>query len=197
MLLFITCLFLCVIFQDNALANIKATTLFKSHDKAFEIEYPTDWKVDSTGFMSSNAVFYNDKQDLFKESVNIIVQNSSSYTLKEYLELSKSQFKQWFPTFIELNNKVVKYNSNFYMLEYMYKVRTIEEEHNPANYYIMFPSIHYLSTIETLFEYMKGQFYLTIKDNKAYLITCTSLAYNYEKYREVFDFMIKSFRILD
>jgi len=68
-----------------------------SNDK-FEIKYPGDWELNESGQMGTTFFIFSavtSEEDLFKENVNLLVQDLSAYdlTLEQYAEISEEQIK--------------------------------------------------------------------------------------------------------
>lgn len=112
-----------------------------------------------------------DINDRFRENFNIVVQDLSSQpiNLDEYIKLSLEQINQYI-TDVEIitSKKVMLANGEGYMLNYTGK---------------------------------QGQFnlewlqFLTIKNNIAYVLSYTAEESNYDKYLEIINQMINSFRL--
>ena len=62
------------------------------------IQYPDDWQLDESGRMGTVFVLFSplsSSQDLFKENVNLLIQDISTYELNldQYTEISEGQIK--------------------------------------------------------------------------------------------------------
>lgn len=68
------------------------------NEESFEIHYPSDWTVDKSRQMGLSLVLFSplsDKEDDFKENVNLMIQDlkAQKMSLDEYTELSENQIK--------------------------------------------------------------------------------------------------------
>jgi len=74
----------------------------------FEIKYPADWSLDQSGQMGTSFILMSlasDSSDLFRENVNLVIQDLSglSLTLDKYVELSTQQIQR-----LATNGKIIQ-----------------------------------------------------------------------------------------
>lgn len=139
--------------------------------KEYEIAYPENWyKQDN-----SNAVFFvspmESSRDLFKENVNIILQDLSKQpmTLEEYTQLSKKQVSDAYGSsaIISIKNKKVA--------------------GQPAKEMV------FRRTYQA--GYLKLKQYWFIKGHYAYLFTYTADESSYANYQSLINEMVDSFKL--
>ncbi len=65
-------------------------------NEAFEISHPNEWEVNETGLAGTTFILFSpveNQSDLFRDNVNLIIQDLSGYnlTLEKYIEFSLKQ----------------------------------------------------------------------------------------------------------
>ncbi|NJO91567.1 MAG: hypothetical protein HC831_23345 [Chloroflexia bacterium] len=70
---------------------------WNNHSKnEYSISYPSDWELNETGQMGTKFLIFSDiesENDKFRENINLIIQDLSSYSidLEQYKNISKEQ----------------------------------------------------------------------------------------------------------
>jgi len=148
---------------------------WKSYEKDnFSISYPEKWRLDESGQQGTTLALFSPTdgiQDNFSENVNLLIQNLEGLNmdLKKYTALSVDQINTMFPGGEILENTTEKVGNKEYQ-KLKYKGTNGE------------------------FELMFEQFYF-IKDNKAYILTLTCEADQFEKYKKDGEKIMKSFEL--
>lgn len=143
-------------------------------DDQFEIKYPIEWNVDSSGQMGSSFFFFskrNDDNDRFKENVNLIIQDLSGndLSLDKYIKISEDQINAIVTNAKILSSDRIGVGKNVYH------------------------KIVYLGR--------QGQFdlkfdqYLWLIDEVAYILTLTSEEDEFKKYEAIGYEILNSFEI--
>tara|TARA_B110000908_G_C10145915_1_gene399025 strand:+ start:43 stop:501 length:459 start_codon:yes stop_codon:yes gene_type:complete len=90
----------------------------------YSISYPDDWELDQSELMGSNFILFSpftSTEDLFKENVNLIIQDLTGHNvdLDQYIELSGNQIKTYITAakFLE-NKKITTGGLNYQKLVY-------------------------------------------------------------------------------
>lgn len=160
----------CVIAQ-----NLPDTAAWKSFSKAkYSINYPSDWKLDTSRLLGSDAFFFSPKDnetDKFSENVNIMVQDlkGMSINLDRYAEISEGQIKTIITDGQVLESKRISVNG--------------QEFHR----------LHYTGR-QGVFSLKTLQYYF-ISDEKAFVVTLVTEADKYEKYEETGVKIMNSFKL--
>ena len=148
---------------------------YKSTQQGFEVKYPARWTV-KKNFQGAAALFYSPKEndlDLYRESVNIVVQDlsQSPMFLNKYTEMAIQQMQMVFGTNMHImaSEEVFFAGSPGHMLEFIgYGGET---------------DLHY-------------RIYWTLKGTFAYQFTYMAAKDNFNSYEEVVERMRRSFKIL-
>ena len=153
------------------------TTKFLTYDSSaygIRIEYPSDWTKNEQ-VMGTVATFLSPQEsasDIFKENVNVIVQDLSTQpmTLEEYTELSVGQVEQFITDANILDSSVTTLDGT--------------------------------SAHKVVYTGKQGQYSLkwmqvwTIKDNTAYVLSYTAEANKYNDFLDTAQEMVDSFEII-
>lgn len=147
----------------------------KTHEtEEFSVEYPANWELNTSGI--GNSIFgilspSTDEKDTFRENVNLITQNlqGNPMTLDQYAKLSRKQILTMIEKSEILEDKRVKNNSSEY---HMIVAKAVMNE---IAMQIM-------------------QFYI-IENEKAYVLTYTAIADQYEKFVKQGSDIMKSFKL--
>ena len=153
-------------------SNIQGQDIFKKYEtNIFSIEYPENWRLDTTGRMNSSFILFSEikKNDLFNENVNLTVQDltNQGFTMDSYVDLSENQIKN-----MVKEGKVIK---SFFNKE--------------KNFHTLIWSGNVTGQI------LKFKQYFFLKNEKVYLLTLTSLPSTYDDYLEVGDKILNSFKL--
>ena len=153
-------------------SNIQGQDIFKKYEtNIFSIEYPENWRLDTTGRMNSSFILFSEikKNDLFNENVNLTVQDltNQGFTMDSYVDLSENQIKN-----MVKEGKVIK---SFFNKE--------------KSFHTLIWSGNVTGQI------LKFKQYFFLKNEKVYLLTLTSLPSTYDDYLEVGDKILNSFKL--
>ena len=152
--------------QQAAWKNIDQT--------AYKLSYPGDWVLDEGGQMGTRFILFSaleSTEDLFKENVNLIIQDLTGYNLDldKYAQLSENQIKSMI--------------TNVNIIEHK-RVSTGAVPHYKIIY----------TGDQGAFKLTFEQYYF-VKDNKAYVLTFTSEQKNFEKYKADGEKILESFAL--
>jgi len=144
-----------------------------SEDK-YEISYPSDWDVDTSGRMGTNFFLFSplsSQTDQFKENVNLIIQDLTGYnlTLDQYVEISEKQLETMIP------------DGKIYSNE---RIKNDQSEYQKIIY----------SGKQGAFDLKFEQFYWVIRDN-AFVLTLTCEKDQFDGYQEIGEKILNSFEI--
>lgn len=134
------------------------------------IKYPVDWTYQenpSTVFILMRPL--EEPKQIFKENVNLIINDGQGLNLQEYVGVAKVQMRNNLVNYTEISTEYLELGGR--------KYARIIYQHNPQN----LP--------------LKVAYYLTIHNGKSYNLTCSTTQQNFEKYLPVFQEMIQSFKI--
>ncbi|HCQ29749.1 MAG TPA: hypothetical protein DIU39_05645 [Flavobacteriales bacterium] len=135
----------------------------------FAIEYPANWSLDTSGIMGTQLMIISEieKDDQFRENINLIIQDLPTYdiSLDDYTSISEKQIKDAFG-----ENSIM------------------ESKRENGKHKIVYKGTQ--QGIEMIFE----QIYI-IKNNKAYVLTFTSIPATYEKFKAPAEKILESFKV--
>jgi len=140
----------------------------------YEIQYPTNWDVDTSKLMGSSFFLFSpviDEKDLFRENINLLVQDLTGYdvNLDQYVELSEGQVKT-----MVTESKIISSERK-------------EKDNQEYQHFIY-------SGKEEVYDLRFEQYYWLI-DNKAYILTFTCDISKFEEYQKVSTRILESFKI--
>jgi hypothetical protein len=129
-----------------------------------EIQYPANWELNEEGLMGTSLILLSPvlhKDDAFRENVNLLIQDLSSYpmTLDEYAKFSTSQIETMIEDGVLISSEKIEGELNQYQ-----KVHYTGKQ-GPYNLKFM-------------------QYYFLIENN-AYVLTFTTEIDQYEKYEAI------------
>lgn len=139
------------------------------------LQYPSDWELDETGNMGTTVILtsqQDDDDDMFRENVNVIIQDLSAYpgmTLEQYRDVSEKQLKGIFQNYKLLDNTI----------------ETVDGKQR----------LHFLYTGEQEGYTLKFEQYGWIIDGSAYIITFTTEKSMYNIYKETGQRILNSLQI--
>ncbi|CAL2104404.1 hypothetical protein [Tenacibaculum sp. 190130A14a] len=138
-----------------------------------EISYPKTWRLDTSGQMNSTFILFSelDENDTFQENVNLLVQDlkNQGFTLTSYTKLSEVQIKTMVPEGKLIESKLIKGKE----LDYQQTVWQGKIGENLLQF---------------------KQYYF-LKDEKAYVLTLTTLPNTYDGFIEIGNQVLNSFHI--
>ena len=164
-------LLLCVMLTGQIFAQDQKTY----EGEGYRMTYPSSWSIDDSQTRAQAIFFFSPQDgpaDNFRENVNLMVQDLTpdQATMKDYLTLSKKQFKDYNATVLELS-----------------------EVPDPAD---GFPEA-FISYTMPMGEFdLQFIARVKIKGQKAYLLTYTSTIDNFEQYLEDGKAIIESFSFM-
>lgn len=149
---------------------------WKTHtDNGFQIQYPSEWELSLAKQMGSSFILFSpleNKDDLFRENVNLIIQDIKGMNigLEKYAQISESQIKSMMTNAQILESKVMKKNGRrVYHLVYTADM-----------------GIYHLKFMQNYF----------IQNEKAYVLTFTADQKNYDRYIKVGSEILNTFELL-
>ncbi|WP_143569788.1 hypothetical protein [Tenacibaculum agarivorans] len=136
----------------------------------YEISYPKSWQLDTTGQMDSSFILFSglDADDKFNENVNLTIQNlkGKDFTMESFVELSLSQIKRMIP-----NGKVIENSFN--------AAKNRQE-------------VIWSGDIQ---QALKFKQYYYFKDEKAYILTLTTLPETFLQFETTGNNILNSFQL--
>lgn len=160
--------------KTNSIPPTSSTSRFVDKGRGFSIALPSGWQQDkdALGTVVMALSQKEGKSDNFRENINVVVEAlSGKMSSKEYFDASQAAIKKVFhdQSFrLEKAGKEKLANNEFYWSVYTHKT--------PAG------------------SLAKVLQYVTVKDLRAYIITCSAAPDRFNKYRPTFDTSLKSFR---
>lgn len=151
------------------------TTDWKTlNNSEFSINYPKNWELNSSGQMGTRFIIFSqltDKNDQFKENVNLIIQDLTGYDfdLNKYVELSENQIK----TMITESNILINERLTKNKKEYQKVIYTGKQ------------GIYDLKFIQ----------YYWLENNKAYVLTFTAEVNEFTKFKKTSENILNSFKL--
>lgn len=155
--------------------NLPDTASWKSFGKvAYTISYPSDWRIDTSKVMGSDAFFFSPKDndtDKFSENVNVIMQDlkGMNIDLDRFVEISEGQIKTLITDGQLLESKRLSADGKEYH-RLLYTARQ---------------GIYNLKTLQ----------YYFVADEKAFVVTLVTEADKYEKYEKLGAKILNSFKL--
>lgn len=150
---------------------------WKTHtDKGFQIQYPSEWELSLAKQMGSSFILFSplvNKEDLFRENVNLIIQDIKGMNigLEKYAQISESQIKSMMTNSQILESKLMEKNGRrFYHLVYTADM-----------------GVYHLKFLQNYF----------IQNEKAYVLTFTADQKTYDEYVKVGGEILNSFFLLN
>jgi hypothetical protein len=142
---------------------------------AYTIRYPSTWTLDNSGRMGMTFQILSalsSPDDKFRENVNLVIQDLSGQPVKkldQYVLLSENQIKTMlkYPEILS-SDRLNRGGQEFQKIQYTAKLGIYK---------------------------LRFQQYCMIKNEKAYILTFTCVADEFEKYREVGGKIMDSFKL--
>ncbi|MFT6715647.1 MAG: hypothetical protein ACJA0Q_000274 [Saprospiraceae bacterium] len=140
----------------------------------YEISFPHSWITDTSKVMGTDLILFSPlvgKNDVFRENVNILVQDLSAYdlSLDQYVDISVNQINTLITdSKIELNERVKGINGDFYKIIYTGKQGKLN---------------------------LKFEQYFWLVKKTAYVLTFTCEVDQFSKYQQVGEQILNSFKL--
>lgn len=140
----------------------------------FTIQYPTDWRVDTSGLMGTELLLFSPlegESDLFSENVNVLIQDLSGLNidLEQYKQITDSQLDVYANKGGVLESVIVQTGaSKSYIVHYTMRQGELN-----------------LKILSICF----------IKNEKAYLATFTAEVDKYEQFKELGEGILRTFAL--
>lgn len=145
----------------------------KHENNTFEIRYPKEWKLDTSGKLNSTFILFSENiaSDNFNENVNLIIQDLGvqGFTLDSYTKLSEEQIKEGVPESRILSSKRTPFSGG--------EFHQIIWEGQVGKGKLKFKQHYY------------------IKNGKAYVLTLTTLPDAFDDYIAIGDKILNSFKL--
>jgi hypothetical protein len=160
--------------QDEIKKILKSSPNLNQGDGSYQIDAPDGWekKENRENGIHSTIIFspLENAADNFKDNVNVVTEKvPSQYDLDAYVNTSLANIGKYLTAFREINRSETTVNG--------IPARVINYNHNMQGY---------------TFDVMV---YLLLKNNIAYIITCSTKKGDMEKYRTDFQSIANSFKI--
>jgi hypothetical protein len=160
-----------IIFSLFFLTSIFSQNEFKDLEKEnYSISYPKSWNLDTSGQMNTEFLLFSEstENDTFNENVNLLIQDLKGHnitTLESFTELSISQIKT------------------------MIKEGKVLENYNKKTHHILIWS-GYIGD-----NHLKFKQFFFVKNEKAYVLTFTTLINTFDKYHKTGNKILNSFTL--
>jgi hypothetical protein len=167
------CLSLNVQSQIADSLEVKTETLWKSLDEiGYGIQYPDNWDVDTSGQMGMSFIIFSRQtspQDSFRENVNLLIQDLTGLNINidAFVKISEDQVTT------------------------MYKEGKIHESKRIKNQAKNFHKLVYSGSQGPFV--LKTQQYYWVENDKAYILTLTCEAAQFDSYIQTGDKIMNSF----
>jgi hypothetical protein len=138
----------------------------------YAIQYPSNWELNQNGQMGTNFILLSsleNKEDQFRENVNLIIQDltSRNIDLDKYSEISEGQVKTMITNSNLIESKRIKNGNN----EYHQLIYTGDQ------------GVYHL----------KFEQYYWVENEKAYVLTLTCEQSTFSEYKEIGENILNSF----
>jgi len=138
------------------------------------IQYPSTWELSQSGQMGTSFIIFSpleSEQDKFKENINLLIQDLTGMKidLNKYTELSVGQIKTMATNSILIESK---------------RVKTASGEYQKIIY----------SADQGIFHLEFEQYYWILNE-KAYVLTFTTEQNKFDRFKEIGEKILNSFRI--
>lgn len=140
----------------------------------YSINYPEEWELDDSGEMGTEFMILSPKEgdeDLFRENVNLVVQNlgPKAMDLSQFVQLSEGQLKT--------------------MITDLNIISSVRKESKGLTYH----DISYVGT-QGIYE-LRVQQYYWVENKNVYVLTMTTEDKNYKKFSDVCKEIMASFEL--
>jgi PsbP-like protein len=138
----------------------------------YSIQYPSDWELNQNELMGTSFILFSALEtgdDLFRENVNLLIQDLSTYNmdLNQYTEISEGQVKTMITNSSLIESKRIKIGS---------------EEYHRMIY-----------TGDRGIFHLQFEQYYWVRNNEAYILTFTSEQDKFSRYSEIGEAILNSF----
>lgn len=157
----------------QAQSSTNASDWLTLNEKEFSVSYPKDWDLDQKGQMGTSFILFSkpsSPQDLFRENVNLLIQNLAgmNINLDKYVEISEEQIK----TMIA-NSQLIESKRMSGTLPFHKEIYTGDQ-----------------GILKLKFEQ-----YYWVKDEKAYVLTFTAEVNQFDTFKQTAEAILKSFKL--
>jgi hypothetical protein len=157
----------------QAQSSTNASDWLTLNEKEFSVSYPKDWDLDQKGQMGTSFILFSkpsSPQDLFRENVNLLIQNLAgiNINLDKYVEISEEQIK----TMIA-NSQLIESKRMSGALPFHKEIYTGDQ-----------------GILKLKFEQ-----YYWVKDEKAYVLTFTAEVNQFDTFKQTAEAILKSFKL--
>jgi len=142
------------------------------HNGGYDIDYPSDWKLDDSGKSGANVIFYapfDSDADKYRENVNLVVEDltGKNLDLLGYVQKSESQIKSVLKGCVFEENRIIynRFSGNYFKFVFSGKSDGIDVKYE--------------------------QFYWVI-NNKAFVVTLAVEASKFDTYKVVGEKILNS-----
>lgn len=148
---------------------------YVSSKLGISIQYPKNWTIDVSGKYGAELFFFSDVTDKeknkpFTSNINITTEDTQGYGLKAYIDASKKYIKKSFAGYKSLPDRKVTVNGKeAYIISGIFS----QKGYNIRN--------------EQL---------ILVSGGKAYIVTATSLASTWTKYKDLFNSSFMTLKIV-
>lgn len=144
------------------------------NENGYSIQYPKNWDLDKSGQMGTSFIVLSQlssQQDQFRENVNLLIQDLTGMNidLDKYVEISEGQIRTMITNGKLLDSKRQSSNGTEF-----HKV---------------------IFTGDQGIYQLKFEQYYLIKNGKAYVLTLTCEINQYDKYKEIGEQILSSFKL--
>ena len=152
----------------------QTTTKWKTFKGSnFTVEYPAQWELNENKQTGTSFILFSpleSAQDLFKENVNLLIQDLSGQNidLNKYVEITENQVKTMLPNSTLIESKRMKNGSQ----EYQKMIYSGDQGNN----------------------HLKFEQYFWVISNKAYILTLTCEQNKFADYKETGEKILNSFK---
>lgn len=160
--------------KTNSIPPTTSVNRFVDKGRGFSIAFPNGWQQekDVRGTVVMALSQLEGKSDSFQENINVVVESlSGKMTSKEYFDASQVALKKVF------------HDQNF-RLEKSGKEKLASHDAYWSVYTHKTPKGSLAKVLQ----------YVTVKDLRAYIVTCSAAPERFNKFRTAFDSTLRSFR---
>lgn len=143
---------------------------YTDEDSKTCLQYPSNWEYQANPVTSFILIRPLEKEgQIFRENINLIINDSQGLELKEYVGVVKIQLKSLLPNFKALSTEYIELGGK--------KYAQIIYQHDAQN----LP--------------LQVAYYILLHKGKSYNLTCSTTRDNFETYLPIFKKMVSSFTV--
>ncbi|GIV28845.1 MAG: hypothetical protein KatS3mg027_2659 [Bacteroidia bacterium] len=158
------------LFAITFFAQTQEMKTYTDNETGVSINYPSTWEYRENPRTVFILIRPLEKEgQVFRENVNLIINDDQDLTLQEYTGVAKMQLRKQLQGYKELSTETVELGGKQY-------TRIIYQH-----------SINNLS--------LQVAYYILLQNGKAYNLTCSSTQIDFEKYLPVFEKMVSSLTV--